>query len=66
MAKKYTVKVGDTLQKIAQEQLGDADKWQKIYEANKDTIKDPNVIQVGMEIELPRDKPKSSLMGKIK
>lgn len=66
MAKTYTVKAGDNLRKIAKAQLGDADKWEEIYAANKDIIKDPNVIRVGMELEIPEDKPKVSLTGKIK
>ena len=66
MAKTYTVKAGDNLRKIAKAQLGDADKWEEIYEANQDIIKDPNVIRVGMELEIPEDKPKSSGMRKAK
>ncbi|HXK41562.1 MAG TPA: LysM peptidoglycan-binding domain-containing protein [Anaerolineae bacterium] len=66
MSKKYTVKAGDNLRKIAKELLGDAEKWEEIYAANKAIIKDPNVIQPGMELEIPEDKPKVSLMGKTK
>ncbi|MCU0521071.1 MAG: LysM peptidoglycan-binding domain-containing protein [Anaerolineae bacterium] len=53
MARKYTVKSGDTLSKIAKETLGDADRWKEILEANKDKIKNPNVIQPGMELDIP-------------
>ncbi|MBN1920537.1 MAG: LysM peptidoglycan-binding domain-containing protein [Anaerolineae bacterium] len=66
MGKKYTVKAGDNLRKIAKELLGDAEKWEAIYAANKAVIKDPNVIQPGMELDIPEDKPKASLMGKAK
>jgi nucleoid-associated protein YgaU len=66
MGKSYTVKAGDSLRKIAEEFLGDANKWTEIYEANKDLIKDPNVIQVGMELEIPEDKPKSSPKHKMR
>ncbi len=66
MARKYVVKSGDTLSKIAKDTLGDADRWKEILEANKDKIKNPNVIQPGMEldiptkpIEIPRVKPVS-------
>ena len=37
----YVVVKGDTLSKIAQRAYGDARQWRKIYEANKDMIKDP-------------------------
>ena len=56
MAKTYTVKSGDTLSKIAKEQLGDADRWREILDANKDVIKDPNVIQPGTELKIPTPK----------
>ena len=32
----YVVKSGDSLSKIAAEVYGDADRWQEIFEANKD------------------------------
>ncbi len=48
----YTVKEGDTLWKIAKAQLGDAKLWTSIYELNKDTIKNPNLITIGQEIVL--------------
>lgn len=48
----YTVKEGDHLTTIAKEQLGDLTKWRVIYEMNKNTIKNPNVIQPGQKIIL--------------
>jgi len=61
MAKSYVVKAGDTLSKIAKEMLGDADRWPEIVEANKDVIKDPNVIQPGIKLTIPGSdaKPKA-------
>jgi P-type Ca2+ transporter type 2C len=53
MVKSYVVKAGDTLSKIAKEMLGDADRWPEIIEANKEKIKDPNVIQPGLELKIP-------------
>ena len=55
-AAEYTVKGGDTLGTIAQEQLGDASRWKEIYEANKDTVKDPNLILVGQKLTIPDGK----------
>jgi nucleoid-associated protein YgaU len=49
----YVVKEGDSLSKIAKEILGDASRWKEILEANKDQIKDPNLIRVGQELRIP-------------
>jgi nucleoid-associated protein YgaU len=49
----YTVKAGDSLSKIAKALTGDLNNWKAIYEANKDTIKDPNVIRPGQVIRIP-------------
>lgn len=49
----YTIKSGDSLSKIAKEFYGDAGDWQKIYQANKNTIKDPNMIFPGQKIIIP-------------
>ena len=49
----YTVKAGDTLSKIAQREYGDAGEWRKIYEANKDTIKNPDLIYPGQTFNIP-------------
>lgn len=47
----YEVKSGDSLSKIAQHYPGLT--WQKIYEANKDQIKDPNLIRPGQKLKIP-------------
>ena len=47
----YEVKQGDSLSKIAQKYPGMT--WNKIYEANKDTIKDPDKIFPGQKIRIP-------------
>ena len=49
----YTVKSGDSLSKIAKHKYGNANLWKTIYEANKDRIKNPDVIQVGWELKIP-------------
>lgn len=49
----YTVQKGDSLWKIARKHLGSGQKWSEIYEANKDAIKDPNLIYVGQNIHIP-------------
>ncbi len=44
---------GDTLGAIAWRYYGDALAYLKIYEANKDRLKSPNLIYVGAELRLP-------------
>jgi nucleoid-associated protein YgaU len=48
-----TVKSGDSLSKIAKAELGDASQWKAIYEANKDKIKDPDLIHPGQVLDIP-------------
>ena len=49
----YTVVAGDSLSKIAQRELGDAGRWRAIYDANRDTIKDPDLIHPGQVLKMP-------------
>ena len=48
----YTVKPGDTLSKIAKEHLGNANAYPKIFEANRDQLKDPDHIQPGQQLKI--------------
>ena len=54
-AQEYTVKVGDTLSKLAERFYNSISKWEKIYEANKDTLKNPHYIYVGQKLIIPPD-----------
>jgi nucleoid-associated protein YgaU len=49
----YEVKSGDSLSKIAQKHYGNGNLWRKIYEANRDQIKDPDVIHPGQKLIIP-------------
>ena len=49
----YVVVKGDSLSKIAQRAYGDGKKWRKIFEANKDLIKDPDLIYPGQSLRIP-------------
>jgi nucleoid-associated protein YgaU len=49
----YTVRKGDSLSKIAKREYGDAQQWHKIFEANRDTIKDPDLIYPGQVFRIP-------------
>ena len=53
--KTVTVKSGDSLSKIAKRELGDANRWKAIYEANKDKISDPDLIHPGQVLTLPAE-----------
>ena len=50
----YTVKPGDTLSKIARDQVGDANAYMDIFNANRDQLSDPNKIQPGQVLKIPQ------------
>jgi LysM repeat protein len=52
-AKIHEVVSGDTLSKIAKKHYGDANKYMKIFDANKDQLSDPNKIKVGQKLKIP-------------
>ncbi|MGE5216352.1 MAG: ABC transporter substrate-binding protein [Chloroflexota bacterium] len=54
-AQQYTVKAGDTLARLAQQFYSAPHKWEKIYEANRDQVKNPDYIFVGMKLVIPAD-----------
>ena len=49
----YTVKAGDSLSKIAKAHYGDASQYTKIFEANRDKLKDPDKIFPGQVLTIP-------------
>ena len=49
----YTVKSGDSLSKIAKHLYGDPEKWHAIFDANRDKIKNPDLIHPGQVLTLP-------------
>ena len=49
----YTVKSGDSLSKIAKAHLGDAMAYTTIFEANREVIKDADLIYPGQKIRIP-------------
>jgi nucleoid-associated protein YgaU len=52
-AQTYTVQKDDTLQKISKKLFGSYGKWYKIYEANKEKIKNPNILKPGTVLNIP-------------
>ncbi len=53
-ARTYTVQAGDSLSKISKQFYGDANKYMKIFEANKDKLADPDKIKAGQELVIPQ------------
>lgn len=51
--RRYTVQSGDTLSKIAKQFYGNASQYNKIFEANRNILSDPNKISVGQELTIP-------------
>src|SRR5215813_13287146 len=49
----YTVKPGDTLSKISKQFYGNPNDYMRIFNANKDKLKDPDHINVGQELRIP-------------
>jgi hypothetical protein len=50
----YTIQSGDTLSAIAKRHYGNAMAYKKIFEANKEVIKDPDKIYPGQKIFIPK------------
>ena len=53
----YIIQKGDTLQSVAAKPnvYGSVKYWVKLYNANKDVIKNPNRVYPGTKIRIPRD-----------
>lgn len=56
-ADRYTVGHGDTLSGISDQEriYGDWKLWPLIYDANRDQVKDPDLIRPGQDLGIPRD-----------
>ncbi|MGJ8550487.1 LysM peptidoglycan-binding domain-containing protein [Winogradskyella wichelsiae] len=50
---RHTVTSGETLGKISKQYYGEPGKYQKIFQANTDILKNPDVIQPGQELIIP-------------
>jgi nucleoid-associated protein YgaU len=52
-ARYYVIEKGDTLSGIAKRFYGNAMDYPKIFDANKEVIKDPDLIFPGQKIRIP-------------
>lgn len=51
----HEVKKGDTLWAIAKEALGDGNRYNEIFEANRPMLSDPDKIYPGQMLRIPQD-----------
>ena len=49
----HEVQKGETLWKIAEQYYGDGNLYPKIFDANRDILKDPNRINIGQKLRIP-------------
>lgn len=49
----HVVRRGDTLSEISQTYYGSSAKWRKIFDANKETIKNPDRLTPGQKLIIP-------------
>ena len=51
--KTYTVQSGDTLSKISKRFYGTVNRWNDIYQANRDRLSSARSLRVGQELLIP-------------
>lgn len=52
-AQYHVVQKGETLSKIAEQYYGDKMLYPKIFEANRDQLRDPDRIKPGQKLRIP-------------
>lgn len=52
-ARSHEVREGETLWRIAQQHYGDGGLWNRIFDANRDRLDDPGVLEVGLVLTIP-------------
>jgi len=52
-ARTHTVQKGETLSSIAARTLGSANRFQDLFDANRDQLKDANDLKIGMTLRIP-------------
>lgn len=54
-SRNYTIQSGDSLSKIAAKELGGGDAWRQIWELNKHRVPNPNLLELGDVLIMPKD-----------
>ena len=49
----HTVAAGESLSKISQAELGTSDRWVEIFAVNRDSLANPDLIEVGQVLAIP-------------
>lgn len=57
---KHTVQRGETLSSIAARYLGSSSRFEEIYEANRDRLRDANDLRIGQELRIPARQGRTS------
>ncbi len=52
-ARYHTVTDGDSLSRISLRYYGTANRWQEIYQANRDALQGSNALRVGQQLRIP-------------
>ena len=51
----YRVQKGDTLSSLAARYLGSSERFWELFKANRDRLRNPDLLPVGLEIRIPLD-----------
>lgn len=52
-ARTHVVKEGESLWKIAKQELGSGARWKEVYEANRDVLATPESVHTGLRLRIP-------------
>lgn len=59
--RRHRIRDGDSLRRLAQTYLGQADRWIEIYRANRNVLTNPDVLPLNVDIVIPISQPSSSV-----
>lgn len=61
----HTVKRGETLSSIAAQHLGSPARFEELFDANRDQLRDANDVRVGMKLRIPSQNTPSSNLSAV-